>query len=173
MAAWTRLFGLGLPVPITEGTNGGKLLRACWKYDPDRDLWTQIPDAPYHIEFGGTAVLKNRHLISLGSTHGKNAFRVGTNCQRDAACSKGHIPGHGSPDMGLGDDVLTYYGDDVLAFDTLTNKWSRVGKMPYGCITSHCGTNGTHIIRIAGEPRHGHNGNSESVVQIAEITFLA
>jgi hypothetical protein len=44
--------------------------------------------------------------------------------------------------------------------------------MPYGCITSHCGTNGSHIICIAGEPRHGHNGNAESVVQIAKITPL-
>ena len=24
-----------------------------------------------------------------------------------------------------------------------------------GCITSHCGTNGTHVICIGGEPRHG------------------
>jgi N-acetylneuraminic acid mutarotase len=63
-------------------------------------------------------------------------------------------------------------GDDVLAFDTQESKWSRVGKLPYGCITAHCGTNGTHVICTNGEPRHGHNGNAESVVQIAKITTL-
>ena len=39
--------------------------------------WTALPDAPYHIEQGGTAVLQDRYILSLGSTHGKNSFRVG------------------------------------------------------------------------------------------------
>ena len=73
--------------------------------------------------------------------------------------------------MGLGSGILTYYGDHVLSFDTWEGKWSRVGRMPYGCITSHCGTNGTHIMCALGEPRHGHNGNAESVVQIARIEW--
>ncbi len=91
---------------------------------------------------------------------------------------------------------LQYYNDFVLAFDTMEKKWSRVGVLPCqpnnrhlrqlsilvmacvcvccadGCITSHCGTNGTHVICIGGEPRHGHNGNAESVVQIGRITEL-
>jgi len=66
-----------------------------------------------------------------------------------------------------------YYDDSVLAFDTQELKWSRVGKIPYGCITAHCGTNGTQVICTNGEPRHGHNGNAESVVQIARIMQLA
>eukprot|EP01044_Picomonas_judraskeda_P007378 COSAG03_NODE_790_length_5844_cov_46.596519_4_plen_53_part_00 len=45
--------------------------------------------------------------------------------------------------------------------------------MPYGEITSHCGTNETHIICIGGEPRHGHNDNTDSVVQIAKVSHLA
>ena len=74
--------------------------------------------------------------------------------------------------------MLQYYNDFVLAFDTMEKKWSRVGVLPCqpnnrhlqlsilvmacvcvccadGCITSHCGTNGTHVICIGGEPRHG------------------
>jgi hypothetical protein len=51
-------------------------------------------------------------------------------------------------------------------------KWARVGKIPYGEITAHCGTNQTHIICIGGEPRHGHNDNTDSVVQIAKISYL-
>jgi hypothetical protein len=58
------------------GTNGGKLLRTCWKYSPATDKWTSLPDAPYHVEQGGTAVIKDRYILSLGSTHGKNRFGI-------------------------------------------------------------------------------------------------
>eukprot|EP01043_Picozoa_sp_COSAG02_P064921 COSAG02_NODE_9638_length_2153_cov_2.808179_2_plen_79_part_00 len=71
--------------------------------------------------------------------------------------------------MRLGSGILSYYGDDVLAFDVVEEKWSRIGKMPYGLVTSHCGTNQSHIICIGGEPRHGHFGNTETVVQIAAV----
>ena len=70
----TELHDLGLPVPIMYGTNGGKLLRTCWKYSPATDKWASLPDAPYHVEQGGTAVIKDRYILSLGSTHGKNRF---------------------------------------------------------------------------------------------------
>ena len=32
-----ELHNLALPVPIIYGTNGGKLLRKCWKYNPAAD----------------------------------------------------------------------------------------------------------------------------------------
>ena len=70
--------------------------------------------------------------------------------------------------LGIGDP-----GDDVLAYDVVTELWSRIGKLPYGEITSHCGTNTSHIICIGGEPRHAHNSNTETAVQIAEITYAA
>ena len=130
-----------------------------------------------------------------GSTHDKDSFRVGVNClagNSSVGCQGGAAPtcanhkcgkgcdkvcktggAGGPPDMRLGGGVLSYYGDDVLAYDTLEEKWSRVGKMPYGLITSHCGTNGTHLICIGGEPRHAHNSNTETAVQIAEITYAA
>ena len=47
-----------------------------------------------------------------------------------------------------------------------------IGKIPYGEITSHCGTNTSHIICIGGEPRHAHNDNTDSCVQIAAVTYL-
>ena len=95
--------------------------------------------------------------------------KCGKGC--DKVCKTGGAGG--PPDMRLGGGVLSYYGDDVLAYDTLEEKWSRVGKMPYGLITSHCGTNGTHLICIGGEPRHAHNSNTETAVQIAEVTYAA
>jgi hypothetical protein len=91
-------------------------------------------------------------------------------------CSKPCKPGGGASsapaDMRLGSGILSYYGDDVLAFDTVEEKWSRIGKMVYGLVTSHCGTNQTHIICIGGEPRHGHFSNTETAVQIAAVTAL-
>ena len=51
--------------------------------------------------------------------------------------------------------IASYYGDTVLIFDALTRKYSRAGVLPYGLVTSHCGTNGTHIACALGEPRHG------------------
>ena len=75
----------------------------------------------------------------------------GTGCQGGApvgckngkcgkSCTKPCKPGGGGAgpaDMRLGGGILSYYGDDVLAFDTLEEKWSRIGKMPYGLVTSH------------------------------------
>jgi hypothetical protein len=118
MEAWSELTGMALPVPILLGTNGGKLLRMCWKYDPSTDKWTALPDAPMHIERGGTVVLHGRYLISLGSTHGRNSFRVG----QDLSTAE-------TGDFSLGGGILGYYGADVLAFDTVELKWSRVGVM--------------------------------------------
>jgi N-acetylneuraminic acid mutarotase len=99
---------------------------------------------------------------SLGSTHGRDSYRVG----QDLSTA-------GQGDFSMRGGILTYYNDFVLAFDTIDQKWSRIGVLPYGCITSHCGTNGTHVICIGGEPRHGHNGNAESVVQIGRVTTLS
>ena len=109
MAAWGKLSNLGYPVPITlvgrptspgiwvaffsrcqrylcgQGTNGAQLLRACWSYDPVSDSWERLPDAPHHIEQGGTAVLKERWILSLGSTHGRDSCKIAT-LSRFACC---------------------------------------------------------------------------------------
>ena len=71
--------------------------------------------------------LKDRYLISLGSTHDKDSFRVGTNCLATAdpaacqggapkctnnmcgkACNKPCKKTTGPPDMRLGGGILTY-----------------------------------------------------------------
>eukprot|EP01047_Picozoa_sp_COSAG01_P061965 COSAG01_NODE_7808_length_3047_cov_3.984396_5_plen_79_part_00 len=62
-------------------------------------------------------------------------------------------------------------GDTVLVYDTLKDKFSRAGVLPYGLVTSHCGANGTHIFCMLGEPRHGWNSNTEPLVQIAAIEW--
>jgi len=67
--------------------------------------------------------------------------------------------------------IAPYYGDIVLVYDTEEKKYSRVGVAPYGLITSHCVSNGTHLICALGEPRHGWNANCETVVQIAKLIW--
>ena len=67
--------------------------------------------------------------------------------------------------------IATYYGDDVLVYDTVEQKYSRAGVLPYGLVTSHCGTNQTHIFCMLGEPRHGWNSNTEPLVQVAAVTW--
>lgn len=128
--AFAALYGMGLPVPIVlDGTAG---LRTTYKYDAGADTWSQLPDVPLHVERGGSVALKDRYIISLGSTHDRDSFRVGSNCVeplcgppnpcKNGMCGKTcNKPCHASkspPDMSLGGGILTFYGDDVLAFDT-------------------------------------------------------
>ena len=71
-----------LPVPITIGTNGAELLRTAWKYSIATDAWERLPDMPLHMCLGSTVVLNSRYIVQLGSAHGKNSFRVGSNDPR-------------------------------------------------------------------------------------------
>ena len=41
--------------------------RKSWRYDMAADSWRSIPDAPYHIERGGSVVLKQRYILNLGT----------------------------------------------------------------------------------------------------------
>ena len=55
MQAWCQqeapgsLYQLGLPVPITIGTNGARLLRYAWKYTVETDTWARLPAVPQHV----------------------------------------------------------------------------------------------------------------------------
>ena len=83
MKAWqldeNSLYGLNLPVPITVGTNGAELLRHAWKYTVASDTWTRLPDLPLHMCQGGVVVVQGRYIVQLGSSHGRNSFRTGSN----------------------------------------------------------------------------------------------
>ena len=71
-----------LPVPITIGTNGAELLRTAWKYSIATDAWERLPDMPLHMCLGSNVVLKGRFIVQMGSAHGKNSFRVGSDDPR-------------------------------------------------------------------------------------------
>jgi hypothetical protein len=177
MAAWKELYGLDELVPIAEGTNGAQLLRTAYKYTPASDKWERLPDLPQHMCQGGTAVLEDRYIVQLGSAHGKNSFRVGSDNPAVtksplATAPRGVTVYADVPEFRLQQlGIATYYGDAVLAYDTVTSKYSRVGVLPLGLITSHCVTNTTHIVCALGEPRHGWNANCETAVQIGRVEW--
>ena len=183
MQAWQEtpdsLYQLGLPVPITIGTNGARLLRYAWRYSAD-DAWERLPDVPQHVCSGGTVTLRSRYIVQLGSAHGYNSFRVGSRSKvaTDPPAGMGwrhdvQPPNNSTmPEFALQQHgIAAYYGDQVLVFDTQTRRYSRVGVVPYGLITSHCVANDTTIACALGEPRHGWSANTETVVQIASINW--
>ena len=142
-AAWSALFALDLPVPILEGTIGAQLMRRGYKYSPKADAWTRLADTPQHMAKGSSVVLRDRYIVMLGSTHGANSFRVGVDEPGDAVAHGGPIGGN--PDMRLppSSGIVTYYGDTVTGFDTVTGKYSRIGKLvcartASGFSSSHC-----------------------------------
>lgn len=84
IAAFNALYALKLPVPIV--TNMAACTRKSWRYDMVANRWHRLPDAPYHVERGGSVLLGGRYIINLGSTHNKDSFRVGNNCLVSLQC---------------------------------------------------------------------------------------
>ena len=66
---------------------------------------------------------------------------------------------------------MTYYGDDVLVYDSVDRVYAREGKMLSGVGTASWVSNGTHALGFGGEPAHGWNGNTESAIQMSTITL--
>eukprot|EP01052_Picozoa_sp_SAG31_P003299 SAG31_NODE_125_length_23649_cov_7.156202_17_plen_444_part_00 len=90
MQAWQErgdsLYQLGLPVPLTLGTNGAQLLRYAYKYTVATNKWERLPDVPQHVCQGATAVLRSRYIVQIGSAHGHNSFRVGSTSTLGKGC---------------------------------------------------------------------------------------
>ena len=86
---------------------------------------------------GGTVVLRDRYVVQLGSSHGKNSFRVGSTlsgvrnltgvCHGNSTANCPLMPEIKLQQHG----IAAYYGDDVFLFDTATNTYSRAGVLPY------------------------------------------
>ena len=52
------------------------------RWTPTRSTSLPLPDMPLHMCLGSNVVLKARFIVQLGSAHGKNSFRVGSNDPR-------------------------------------------------------------------------------------------
>ena len=93
MQAWQErpdsLYQLGLPVPITIGTNGARLLRYAWRYSAADDAWERLPDVPQHVCSGGTVTLRGAGFAASGNvvTVGGAACAVASENETFVACA--------------------------------------------------------------------------------------
>ena len=148
--------------PMLQTDQGLKMTRKAFRYDVDSDTWTAIASLPRPLQGGGqqSVPLDDRHLLLMGSSH-IESFRVG----HSAFPSQAKAPSL----MSSPENTAKYYGDEVLAYDRVTDTYSRVGKLLYGVCTGSWVSNGSHLLGFGGEPMHGWNSNSETVVQVAEV----
>ena len=148
--------------PMLQTDQGLKMTRKAFRYDVDSDAWTAIASLPRPLHGGGqqSVPLGDRQLLLMGSSH-IESFRVG----HSAFPSPAEAPNL----MSSPENTAKYYGDEVLVYDCGTDTYSRIGKLLYGVCTGSWVSNGSHLLGFGGEPMHGWNSNSETVVQVAEV----
>ena len=69
------------------------------------------------------------------------------------------------------ENVIGYSTAMTRSSTTRSSVYGSLGKVPYGLCTASWLGNGTHALGFGGEPGHGWNGNTESAVQMAEVTL--
>ena len=135
----------GLAAPY----NGVPNYRDAYCYDPARDRWQPIRRLPFPLSGGSTVVYGGRYILLMGSNDVRT-FRVGRSQSSQ-------------------DPLWRGYGDVVLCYDIQTDTYSRIGVMLYGVATCPWVSDGRRLYGFGGEPAHGYNMNTESVLQIATI----
>ena len=158
-AAWAELpadiasmvsFG---PRPSTTTVD----VRDAYAYDPATNMWEALPRLPFGFIAGPkhAPVVAGRYVLLLGA-------------QQRLTARRGH---NAAPSSAGLSDLVTYYGDDVLVYDSVDRVYASAGKMLYGVGTASWVSNGTHALGFGGEPAHGWNGNTESAIQMSTITL--
>ena len=119
-----------------------------------------LPKLPFNFIQGPkhAPVVGGRYILLLGTQRRLTARR--------GQEPPGYMAAVGRPPI---DNVLDYYGDDALFYDTVDRVYGNLGKVPYGLCTAHWVGNGTHVLGFGGEPGHGWNGNTESAIQMATL----
>lgn len=159
-AAWSKLpadiaamtfFG---PRPSTTTVDA----RQAFAYDPESNTWEALPKLPKGFIAGPkhAPVVAGRYVLLLGSQQRLTARR-----------------GKDAPGTAVLDGFVSYYGDDVLFYDSVERKYGTAGKMIYGVCTASFVSNGTHALGFGGEPTHWWNGNTESAVQLVKVRLDA
>ena len=136
-------------------------VRAAYAYDPVTNQWTALPKLPLNFVQGPkhAPVVGDRYVLLLGTQRRLTARR--------GQEPSGYMAAVGRPSI---DNVIDYYGDDAVFYDTVERVYGHIGKLPYGLCTASWVCNGTHALGFGGEPGHGWNGNTESAIQMARIT---
>ena len=144
--------------PHVDSDGGLFTPRDAYRYSVDSDEWTAIASLPQPLQGGGQQAVaideRHRYLLLMGTSH-RDSFRVGRSLWERAATR------------------AKYYGDTIWCYDSVADKYSRVGLLLYGVGTTSwikSEENGTmQLVAFGGEPMHGYKGNSETVVQVANV----
>lgn len=139
-------------------------VRNAYAYDPVGNGWAPLSNLPLNFVQGPkhAPVVAGRYVLLLGTQRRLTARRGSEPPGYMAAVHRPAI-----------DNVLDYYGDDALYYDAVENVYGSLGKVPYGLCTAQWVGNGSHVLGFGGEPGHGWNGNTESAIQMAELSVRA
>ena len=137
-------------------------VRDAFAYDFASNAWETLPRMPLNMVQGPklAPVVGGRYVLLLGAQRRLTARRGEEPPDYMAAVHRPPI-----------DHQIQYYGDDAVFYDTERRVYGSLGKLPYGVVTASWVSNGTHVLGFGGEPCHGWNGNTETVIQMARITL--
>lgn len=138
--------------------NGVPNYRDAYRYDPVANEWRPLRRSPFPVVAGTALPLDDRHILLMGSAD-TPTLRVGKTNEHVGIRVKGG--GSESHWRGYGDRILCYHIDE--------DNYSHVGLMPYGVATSHWVLHDNAVYSFGGEPAHGFNLNTETVLQIGQI----
>lgn len=122
--------------------------RDAYAYDPDANEWAQIRGMPAGMLSGDLVTVDDRYGLIMGSSHW-SSYRVGTALN--------------------GGDKWRGYSDMIFCYDAVLGNYSRIGVLLYGVATSPWVEHGGKVYSFGGEPAHGHNLNTENVLQIGTL----
>jgi len=95
----------------SSGEKNVRFLTDCYRYDPRRESWKSIADIPHPMCAAPGLAIGDSKILVLGGSAGRH---VGKNLKR-------HHPG---------------FSKDILAYDTVLDKWSKIGEMPTAVVTT-------------------------------------
>lgn len=128
-------------LPGTEGKPTREYLTDAYRYTPSTKKWKRIADLPHPTVAAPSpaAAIGQSHLFILGGDDGKYFF--------------GPTQDHGG------------FSNDVLAYHTITNTWSRIGTIPHPprVVTTLVPYNGNFILP-SGEIRSGVRDPAVSLI---------
>jgi N-acetylneuraminic acid mutarotase len=146
------MYGLRAPY------NGVPNYRDAYCYDGGTDIWHELRHTPFPVIAGTALAIDDRYILLMG-TSDTPTLRVGASRENIGI----RVKGNASETFWRG------YGDRILCYDIEQNNYSHVGVMPYGVATSHWVFHRGQVYSFGGEPAHGFNLNTETVLQIGTI----
>jgi len=103
-----------------------------YRFRPEEG-WERIADSPRPVAAAPSIALGQSHILVFGGDDGENAHRVWE--------LKDEHPG---------------FSRDILVYHTITDTWTKMGRVPAGLVTTRAVRWGDNIVIPGGEDRPGH-----------------